>query len=75
MRNACAHSKFGLSFDAPILADVVKQLFKPLGLVALKEDTADGIREAFIAEMLALLQTLADGSRDKATEWLRDYPL
>jgi hypothetical protein len=71
MRNACAHSKYTLSFDAPELANVAKHLFKPIGVFSPKEDTAQGIRDAFIAEMPILFRTLVTGSREDAIAWAR----
>jgi hypothetical protein len=52
MRNACARSKYKLSLEMPVLADVAILLFKPLGVVSPKENTAEGIRTAFLAECL-----------------------
>jgi hypothetical protein len=62
MRNACAHSKFRLSFDAPELADVVKLIFHPIGMTKLKEDTPEGIRTTFLEELTIILQTLIHGA-------------
>jgi hypothetical protein len=73
LRNACAHSKFKLTFDAPELGDVAKQLLKPLGVVALKEDSGDAIRTAFLAEMQVLTHTLIQGSREEAKTWMRRF--
>jgi hypothetical protein len=71
MRNACAHSKYSLSFAVLELANVVKHLFKPIGVFSPKEDTAQGIRDAFIAEMSILFHTLVTGSREDAIAWAR----
>ena len=71
MRNACAHSKYTLSFGVPELANVAKRLFKPIGVFSPKEDSDQGIREAFIAEMPILFRTLVVGSREEAIEWAR----
>lgn len=58
MRNACAHSKFKLSFDAPELADVAKLLLHPLGAVTARDATSSALRAAFLAEMQVLTHTL-----------------
>ena len=68
MRNTCAHSKYSLSFAVPELANA-KHLFKPIGVFSPKEDTAQGIRDAFIAEMPILFRTLLTGSREDAIAW------
>jgi len=69
MRNACAHSMYTLSFDVPELANVAKHLFKPVGVFSPKEDTAQGIRDALIAEMPILFRCLLTGSREDAIAW------
>lgn len=68
MRNACAHSKFKLSFDAPELANVAKRLFKPLGVTPLNDQTGEGIRRAFYIETMVIYQTLYHGSRQVAVQ-------
>jgi hypothetical protein len=71
MRNACAHSKFKLSFDMPILSNVAKTLFKPLGFMHLKDETPEAIRSTFLAEIPILLHTLIQGSREAAIACMR----
>jgi len=71
MRNACAHSKFVLSFDNEELRNVAKHMFKPSGLFYPLTDDAAGFRQAFLAEMPPMFFTLTYGSRRKAIALLR----
>jgi hypothetical protein len=71
MRNACAHSKYELSFDHQVLSNAVKGIFKPIGLFSPHSESAVDIRHAFVAEMPPLFFTLTYGSREAAIDHLR----
>jgi hypothetical protein len=72
MRNACAHSKYKLSFAAPELANVAKRLFKPLGFIKLRSSSHEDIQSAFLGEWVIIYQTLLHGSRERAILMMRD---
>jgi hypothetical protein len=74
MRNACAHSKYELSFDHGVLSNVAKAMFKPIGLFAPHSQSSADVRHTFLAEMKPLFFTLIYGSRQAAIDYLRKQP-
>ena len=62
MRNACAHSKHAMVFSDPILANVAKRLFHPLGFIP-QPEAGEDIKGAFLIEGILLFNTLLYGSR------------
>ncbi len=64
MRNACAHSKHAMVFSDPVLANVTKRLFQPLGFLPQPpRDDPKELKGGFIVEGIFIFHTLISGSR------------
>ena len=64
IRNACAHTKRPISFEAPQLANATKRLFHPNGRFAPKDDTTEALRETFKGEVAFMMSAIAVGRQE-----------
>jgi hypothetical protein len=71
IRNACAHSKFTLSFKEGVLVNVIKKIFRPRGVVALTTESPEELKEAFLLEWSIIYRSLLRGSRAAAIDALQ----
>jgi len=72
MRNACAHSKRGITFAMPVLSNVLKRILKPNGEISLLGTSGKDMRDAFISEAIIIISILQEGSREKGIMSLKE---
>jgi DNA-binding MltR family transcriptional regulator len=71
LRNACAHSRYVLRFSNPVISNVVLRIFKPVGVLEAPKN-GNEMKRQFILEALAIMLTLALGSREAAIAKIND---
>jgi hypothetical protein len=73
LRNACAHSMHPTVFSDPVVANVVKRLFRPLGFFSdSPSDHPKGLKKGFILEGMFIIACLNNNSRIAAAEWINN---